>query len=240
MSSNLFRGSRWTVGLASALAIGAMLRYPGGTGLDRSSVGYSLSQNFLSDLGMTVAYDRQSNRLGAGLFVLSLLVAVVGSGHAIIAIARHLSRDRASRPWARAAAVFGVLACVACVGVAATPENRAMVSHVAFTLWAFRIVPIVAALLAIASFHAPGVRARVTIVWVVLAVLMASYAALLNWGPSVSTADGLVFQVVAQKTATVVVVAGLLFVAREFDRAIATTARSFFPCRPLGSRRQDH
>jgi hypothetical membrane protein len=69
MSSNLSRRARWTVGFASVLAIGAMTRYPGGTVLDRTSPGYSLSRNFLSDLGMTVAYDRLPNRLGAGLFV---------------------------------------------------------------------------------------------------------------------------------------------------------------------------
>ena len=218
MSSRLSRRAQWTVGLASALAIGSMTRYPGGTALDPASPGYSLSRNFLSDLGMTVAYDRLPNRLGAGLFVVSLLVLVVGLGHAVTAIARNLSGHPASRRWARSAAVSSLLACVAFAGVAVTPENRAMAVHVAFTQWAWRIMPMVAALLAVGSFQVPGVRARVARVWLILAVLLASYAAILTWGPSVATADGLAFQVVAQKIVTVVVIATLLFVAREFDR----------------------
>lgn len=218
MPSSLSRRAQWTVGFASALAIGARARYPGGTVLDPASPGYSLSHNFLSDLGMTVAYDRLPNRLGAGLFVVSLLALVVGLGHAVTVIARHLSRHPASRRWARSAAVSGLLACVAFAGVAVTPENRAMAVHVAFTQWAFRIMAIAAAFLAVASFRVPGVRARVGRVWLILALLLAGYAAILAWGPSVATADGLVFQVVAQKIATVVVIAALLFVAREFDR----------------------
>ena len=39
-----------------------------------------LSQNFLSDRGMTVAYDGQPNRFGACLFVASLLLPVVRFG----------------------------------------------------------------------------------------------------------------------------------------------------------------
>ena len=186
--------------------------------LDPASPGYSLSRNFLSDLGMTVAYDGLPNRLGAGLFVVSLLVLVVGLGHAVTVIARHLSGHPASRRWARSAAVSGLLACVAFAGVAVTPENRAMAVHLAFTQWAFRIMPIAAAFLAVASFREPRVRAGVGRVWLVLAGLLASYAAILTWGPSVATAGGLVLQVVAQKIATVVVIAALLFVAREFDR----------------------
>ena len=215
----LSQHARWTVGVACALAFGAMTRYPGGTVLDRTSAGYSLSRNFLSDLGMTVAYDGQFNRLGAGLFVLSLLVLVVGLGSVVITISRRLSGDHAARRWARFAVVLGVLACLAFVGVAVTPENRVMAVHVTFTQWAWRIIPLVAALLAVASFQTRGLR-RAAVVWAVLAILMASYAALLSWGPSVATADGLVFQVVAQKIASVVVIAALLLVAREFDRPV--------------------
>jgi hypothetical membrane protein len=214
---SLSRRAQWTAGVALMLAIGAMMRYPGGTALDATSTGYSLSRNFLSDLGMTVAYDGLTNRLGAGLFVLSLLVLVVGLGHAVTAIARRLSSHPASRRWARSAAVSGLLACVAFAGVAVTPENRTMAVHVAFTQWAWRITPIVAGLFAGATLQTPGLRARVAIVWLMLAVLLAGYAALLNLGPSLATTDGLVFQVVAQKIASVCVITVILFVAHEFD-----------------------
>jgi hypothetical protein len=50
----------------------AVAAYPGGTSRDPSTIGYSPFQNFLSDLGMTVAFDGRPNRGGALLFVASL------------------------------------------------------------------------------------------------------------------------------------------------------------------------
>jgi hypothetical membrane protein len=228
----VFRRARWIVCIACGLALGAMIRYPGGTPLDPTTQRYSLSRNFLSDLGMTVAYNHQSNRLGASMFVLSLLLLVVGLGHAVIGIARRLQAHPAARRWARAAAVFGFLVCVAFAGVAVTPENRVMTAHIAFTMWAWRITPIIAVLLALASFHSPGLRRRVGMVWLVVATLLGAYVALLTWGPRPTAVEGLVNQVVAQKLATIVVLGSLLFVAREMDRS-ATAAVSPRAVHPL-------
>src|SRR3954468_20007814 len=109
MSVALVR-ARWIVGASILFALGAMLCYPGGTPLDASTVRYRITQNFLSDLGMTVAYNGQSNRLGASLFVGSLLLLLIGLGTCLLTIVRLSSAARASRPWARAAAAFGLLA----------------------------------------------------------------------------------------------------------------------------------
>jgi len=208
---------RWSVALAIASALAAMARYPGGTPLDPTSTRYSLSRNFLSDLGMTVAYNHQPNRVGASLFVFSLLLLVVGLGHAVVRIARRLADHPPARRWARLAAVCGLIACVAFAGVAVTPENRVMAIHMAFTQWAWRIAPVVAGLLALASLDSPGLRRRVAAVWFVVALLLAAYAALMAWGSSAATADGLVVQVVAQKIAVAIVLAALLFVSRDVD-----------------------
>jgi len=43
--------------LAALLGFGAMVRYPGGDPLASSAMRYSLTRNFLSDLGMTVGYN---------------------------------------------------------------------------------------------------------------------------------------------------------------------------------------
>ena len=219
------RRTQFTVGVAAALATGAMFRYPGGTALDATTSGYSLSRNFLSDLGMTVAYDGQPNRLGAALFVLSLIVLVVGLGYGVLRIARTLSVHPAARPWARAAMICGLLAGAAFTGVAFTPENSAMDLHVAFTFWGWRIMPLVAACLALASYKSPAPRPRVAVTWLIVAVLLAGYAALLDWGPSVRTADGLVVQVVAQKAAAVTVIVALLIVAHEIESTRASVQR---------------
>lgn len=177
-----------------------------------------MSANFLSDLGMTVAYNRQRNWLGAGLFVASLLLLVVGLGHTVVRIARRLSDHPAAQRWARAAVVASALAAFAFAGVAVTPENQFMAVHVAFTQWAWRIMPVVAGLLAVASFRSPGMPQNVGPSWLIVTFLLAGYALFLEWGPSVATANGLAAQVIAQKTIAVVVLTALLFVSHALDR----------------------
>jgi hypothetical membrane protein len=216
---SVFKRAAVTAVIATALALGAMARYPGGTPRDHTTTGYSFTGNFLSDLGMTVTYGGASNKLGAALFVTSLLLLVVGLGSSLATIVHLLARERASRRWASLAALFGLGACVAFAGVAVTPENHVMAIHVAFTFWAWRVVTIVAVLMAVASFRSTRFRRRATIAWSVVAALLGVYTGLLDWGPDVGTPDGLTTHVIAQKLATCVVVLGLLYVAREGDRA---------------------
>jgi hypothetical membrane protein len=218
-SFDITRRTLSIVGIATAMAVAAMLRYPGGTALDATTHGYSVSHNFLSDLGMTVAYNHEPNRLGASLFVASLLVLVIGLGSVVGVIARFLAVDAMSRRWARLAAVALLLVCVAFAGVAVTPENVLMPLHVSLTIWAWRLVPIVALFLAIASRQNAMLRQRAAVAWFTSALLLGAYAALLSWGPSVNQPNGLFVQVVAQKTATLVVIAVLLISVAEVERA---------------------
>lgn len=218
-SFDVARRAQWIVAVATAIAVAAMLRYPGGTALDATTVGYSLSHNFLSDLGMTVAYNHEPNRLGAALFVASLLLLVVGLGSVVGGIARFLAIDAASRRWVRLATVALLVVCVAFAGVAVTPENRLMPLHVSFTKWAWRVVPAVALFLGVASRHSARLRQRAALAWFGMALLLGAYATLLTWGPSVAQPDGLVVQVIAQKAATVVLIAALLIAAGEIVRA---------------------
>src|SRR5262245_37936850 len=182
-SFDLARRAQWIVAVATAMALAAMLRYPGGTPLDATTLGYSLTHNFLSDLGMTVAFNHEPNRLGAALFVASLLLLVVGLGSVVGVIARFLAIDAASRRWARLAAVALLAACVAFAGVAATPENRLMPLHISFTIWGWRIVPAVALFLGLASRHNARLRQRAALAWFGTAFMLGAYAALLSWGP---------------------------------------------------------
>ena len=70
-TTTIFRLSRGAATAAVVLIVFAMFLYPGGTLRDSHTIGYSFSQNFLSDLGMTVTHGTQSNRLGARIFTAS-------------------------------------------------------------------------------------------------------------------------------------------------------------------------
>lgn len=215
MTSRLqFTHGRWAAGVAATLAVIAMVQYPGGTFRDHSTHGYSLSHNFLSDLGATVAHNGQPNGVGTVLFITSLTLLVFGLGGCLIALIRLYSRMPASRPWALAAGAVALVVCASFIGVAVTPENRVLSLHILFTKLAFRAFPLATLLMAFASRADPGTPKRVTAAWIVLTVILAAYVVILDWGPSTRTPSGLVVQVVAQKV--VAVSAVLLIIVQTY------------------------
>jgi hypothetical protein len=204
------RSFLWATGVGLLAGLAAMWRYPGGTFRDRVAAHYSLTQNFLSDLGMTVSYAGQSNKAGAALFVLSLSLLIVGLGGVLALRASSFARGSRSRGYARAAMTAAAIACACFLGVALTPENRVMGLHVAFTHAAFDLLP-VAALMMMLAAHAEEETGEVPI-WIVLTAALAAYAWLINWGPSARTVSGHTTQVIAQKAITVTLIGGLLYI----------------------------
>jgi hypothetical membrane protein len=196
--------------MAALFTVLAMGKYPGGTALDARTVGYSLDENFLSDLGMTVAYDGRANTLGAALFLASICAMVVAFGAALWHFVKRYVAIPASRHTALAAAIAAIIVSLSFVGVGLTPENRVMSWHVGFTLLAFRLAPLVPCLLAIAALRAPPSARREAVGWVALTIVMIGYLLLLTFGPATSTEDGLRTMVVAQKLVTVLASAILL------------------------------
>lgn len=214
------RDLTYAVGVATALTAIAMWRYPGGTALDAHTAGYQFTQNFLSDLGMTVAYNGAPNRLGATCFIVALCALVIGAARALAHLARVYSATPRARAFARAAGAIGFLSCAAFVGVAATPENSAMPWHVQFTLLAFRLMPFAALALAVATRAIPALPRRVSATWLALTGVLAAYVALLAWHPAVRTADVLAVQVIAQKVVSIVSVGVLLLQTRWADSTV--------------------
>jgi hypothetical protein len=111
------------------------------------------------------------------------------------------------------------LVCAAFVGVAVTPENRVMSLHIGVTLLAFRAFPVLSLLFLLATVYSGVFPRRVAIVWAALTAVLAVYVVVLGWGPSLTTASGLVFQVAAQKIVAVVAVSAFVYVSIEADRA---------------------
>ena len=57
------------------LQIAAMITYPGGTILDKTTVGYYFTLNFFSDLGTYTAYNGANNFFSLILFVIAMTLA---------------------------------------------------------------------------------------------------------------------------------------------------------------------
>jgi len=221
--STVFTRAPWAVAAATLAGGVAMLLYPGGTPRDPSTPGYTLTRNFLSDLGMTVAYDGQPNRIGSALFIASIGLLVVGIGGALVGFVRLYATAPRARAFALLAGALGLLDCVAFIGVALAPENSALPLHNAFTLAAFRILPVVALLLTLAAYATPGMAHGVVSWWAALTGVLAAYVVVLQGGPWTATMSGFVAQVIAQKAVAIII---MLVVLRQCTVAIPITDQS--------------
>jgi hypothetical protein len=220
---NPFARGRWSVGVASALVLGGMAAYPGGTYLDGTSSGYSITRNFFSDLGMTTAWNGETNRVGAILFIAALLLLIIGLGGVVARLVHLMMPLPRSRTPARLAAIVALAVCVCFAGVAATPENSAMNLHVWFTFTAFRLFPLAAILMAIAVARSGLFSRRAVVTWAVLAVELLIYQGIMTWGPRVNTDRGLLVQVIAQKAIAVGACLALFLLTFDGDRTLRTS-----------------
>lgn len=212
--------------LAGLLAIAAMLIYPGGTTHDPTTHGYSVVNNFMSDLGMTVAYDGQPNRMGAAFFVIGFASVVVGLLWPLVAFIRLCSTSARSRPYARSAGGVGIVVASLFIGVALTPENRVMGIHLQFTLWALRLFPIGSLLLALACMKAEFIPGAVVVGWLLLTAILTVYVIILDWRPSLSTPAGLATQVIAQKAVAFAAMSFFYYWCRRTERELVERGRT--------------
>jgi len=196
---NAFAQLRWVIAISALMTTTAMLIYPGGTPLDRTTRGYSLFRNFLSDLGSTATTSGQSNLIGAILFSTGLVALTLALARCLIAFLRLYASDGVSRTLTRAAVGVGAVACAAIIGIAATPENRSMAMHIRFTVIACRTLPVAALLMALATMRDRRFTRRAVVAWAALTLVLAGHAAFMQWGPPIVDDRGLAAQATEQK-----------------------------------------
>jgi hypothetical membrane protein len=205
----------------------AIKLYPGGTLLDESTHGYSFTHNFLSDLGSTVSLNYKRNLPSAVLFDAGTLIGVGVLAGTFIGTIRLLSTEPRARLFARLAAVAGAFVCLGYLGAALTPLDRAFRLHLLSSIVASRSFPIAALSLAIATARDRRFRARATIGWITLIVVLVGFIAVAHLGPRPSTERGLMTQVINQKIMVLTVLIVLWLesleaeVANSKDRPVA-------------------
>jgi 4-amino-4-deoxy-L-arabinose transferase-like glycosyltransferase len=210
MTTTISRLSRWAATGAVLLIVIAISLYPGGTRRDSRATGFSFSQNFLSDLGMTVTHGGESNRIGAGVFAASfgfLALSIVGCALAFLRF--HSTAPRA-RSLAAAGAIGVLLVGAGLLGAAVSPADVSPTVHMRSAALASATAPLALLLFAAAAARDSRLPRRVSVAWVVLAIAVGAWFAM-RWGPGVNTDLGLRIQATVQKAVAVAIVVGLVY-----------------------------
>ncbi len=133
----LIQMPRLVLGIFIILNIIAMLIYPGGTYLDHSTVGYSFTRNFLSDLGRTISFSGEVNFLSAQLFNMALIFSGMVFANFYLHVRKVFAADN-QRTLALIGSLFGVLGGLSLAGVGLTPADLYLELHIVCATWLFR------------------------------------------------------------------------------------------------------
>ena len=196
------------------LTFAAMPFYPGGTFADPTASGYSFFTNFFSELGLTRTRTGQPNTVSAILFFTAMVLGGTGLGLFFIAFPQFFTKSRSGRLLSRIGSIFGVISALCFIGIGFTPANLYIKAHMAFVMWAFRILPLAVILYAVAILREPGYPNRYGFVFVAFAILLVLYVALITAGPGRDTPEGLMIQVTGQKVIVYAIIISMFIQAR--------------------------
>jgi len=181
------------------LTLISMLTYAGGTVDDHTASGYSFTHNFLSNLGMVTALSGKPNWVSAVLFCLSLSAAGVCLVIFFIIFPRFFQYTHLQKLLSLIGSGLGVLAGISFVGIAFAPADLVRPAHIQFVMWAFRLFPLAVLFYVPVLFVDKTYPKLYAWVFTVFCLMLIGYYLLMTNGPSFTSPEGLVIQVVGQK-----------------------------------------
>lgn len=200
----VYKGVMVTLASFVILTTVAMVLYKGGNVFDKTAVSYVFTQNFFSDLGMSISYLGEPKLLVMVLFIIAL--SGVGLGLIGYSVASPIFFKQTAVlqtsvcHWlARIGSFFGVLSGLSYIGVALTPSNLYLDQHQLFVLMAFGGFAITAVFYTLAILFTPTYPNQYAYAYSFFAVALLFYVWFILFGPSFDTDDGAELQVIGQK-----------------------------------------
>ncbi len=181
------------------LTLIAMLTYTGGNYDNPTAKGYSFTHNFLSNLGMVTAVSGKPNWISAGLFFISLAAAGTCLVIFFVIFSRFFRNSSLQRVLSLIGSALGVLAGISFVGIAFSPADIDRPVHVQFVTWAFRLFPLAVLFFVPVMFLHPHYPKVYAWVFALFCLMLIGYYLLMTNGPSFTSPEGLMIQVVGQK-----------------------------------------
>ncbi len=186
-------------GLFVVLTIIAMFTYAGGAVDNPSTTGYSFTHNFLSNLGMITAESGRLNWVSAILFFIALATAGAALVVFFVLFGRMFRGTRWQAALGLAGSALGVLAGICFMGIAFAPADIARPAHILFVTWAFRLFPLAVLCYVPVLFMDKQYPKVYAWVFAFFCLLLIGYYLLMTNGPSFTSPQGLVIQVIGQK-----------------------------------------
>ena len=169
----------------------AMLLYPGGNHLETEQIGYSLSKNFISELGRFKTMSGDNNFFSAFLFIIASFINVL-QGIAFLFIAKLFHQNKISYVFAIIGGICIFIGNLFFVGVCLTPEDLFFDEHIFVAQNGFNF-----ASLGIFSLSIAVILSRMkniyALISVVLMILLVIYSTTVGHIPEINPSDSVLY-----------------------------------------------
>ena len=187
------------------LQIVGMQVYPGGTMYDVSTIGYSFSKNFFSDMGAYVARNGEPNYLSMIIFSLSLTIVGITFALYYLFLPRVLGNDRTNYLLASTGTLFAIGGSICMIGTGFTPSDIVFAPHVFFANNIFHCFLVTALLYTVVIFRSDSLKKRYAMGYAMFFISIFIYVGILQYGPSANSGESaMIFQVLSQKMIVIV------------------------------------
>ena len=200
---------RLVLWLFVVLNIASMLLYPGSTYRDHLTLGYSFTENFLSDLGRTLTFSGEINFLSSQLFNMSLILA--GGVFSLFYMhVRKVFNIENQRTLAFIGSFFGILGGLSLIGVGLTPADLYLEIHIVCATWLFRFFFVASLCYSIVIFRHSQFENKFATGYLVFTLSILLYILVSELGPDPKISQfALVLQVVSQKIILLILMAAI-------------------------------
>ena len=200
---------RQVLWLFVVLNIASMILYPGSTYRDHLTIGYSFTENFLSDLGRTLTFSGEINFLSSKLFNISLVMA--GGIFALFYLhVRKVFNSDKQKIMTFVGSFFGVLGGLSLAGVGLTPADLYLEIHIVCATWLFRFFFVASLCYSIVIFKHAQFENKFAVGYLVFTLSILLYILVSELGPDPKISQfALVFQVVSQKIILLILMAAI-------------------------------
>jgi hypothetical membrane protein len=188
------------------LVITGALAYDGGNRLDHHSVGYSFSNNYLSDLGRLKTVSGIANTVPYYCFNGALIMLSAVFSFYFLYLPSLYDNGQRVQNISRIGSVCGFLASICFAGVAFTPVDLFFSAHVFFADWLYRLMNLSIIFYAVSFMMMPKKQLILSSLFGLIGLAVGSHVILSDFGAAELFSEPHTVRVLSQKTATIALV----------------------------------
>ncbi|MBL51169.1 MAG: hypothetical protein CMG57_04345 [Candidatus Marinimicrobia bacterium] len=203
------------------LQILGMVFYPGGTIHNNTTVGYSFTENFFSDMGTHTAYNGEPNFLSMGIFIISLTLCGLTFAVYYFALPQFFKSNVLNYRLAVFGTIFSIGGSIGLIGTGLTPADVVLDPHIFFSNNIFYCFLVTALCYTIVIYRTDVIEKKYALGYGAFFIMIGLYVAVLEFGPPPRSSQvALVFQVITQKLIVVVFCSSIFFQTFGFSKIL--------------------